>query len=300
MIHLLAGIAWDPQIRGFLAVLVGVVVLMGSIYLLLSTNIGARLGFLFALSAFFGWCTLMGSTWAVYGTIGMLGEINHWEVQEVVYDPNGSAEDGLLLADLEKAHELDTSNLPPPDEFQELDDDQIQELQLTLAEELGPWTLLPESNTAFGEAKATVDEHFVEVPLDSLGIEKASDYITVYAFETGGKEDLPDDPSRWDRITNKVKTAFTLKHPPRYAIIQIQPVVEQEPEPGAAPPTPIADDEKPVVSVIMSRDLGSRRMPGAVLTVVSGLMFLMTLVMLHQRDLRSAEARGVLPGPAEA
>ena len=42
MIHLLAGIAWDPQIRGFLAVLVGVVVLMGSIYLLLSTNIGAR------------------------------------------------------------------------------------------------------------------------------------------------------------------------------------------------------------------------------------------------------------------
>ena len=27
MLHLLAGIAWDPQIRGFLAVLVGVVVL---------------------------------------------------------------------------------------------------------------------------------------------------------------------------------------------------------------------------------------------------------------------------------
>ena len=50
----------------------------------------------------------------------------------------------------------------------------------------------------------------------------------------------------------------------------------------------------------MSRDLGSRRMPGAVLTVVSGVMFLMTLVMLHQRDLRSAQARGIIPGPAEA
>ena len=44
MLHLLAGIAWDPQIRGFLAVLVGVVVLMGSVYLLLGTNLGARLG----------------------------------------------------------------------------------------------------------------------------------------------------------------------------------------------------------------------------------------------------------------
>ena len=31
MLHLLAGIAWDPQIRGFLAVAVGVVVLIGSV-----------------------------------------------------------------------------------------------------------------------------------------------------------------------------------------------------------------------------------------------------------------------------
>ena len=46
------------------------------------------------------------------------------------------------------------------------------------------------------------------------------------------------------------------------------------------------------MSVIMSRDLGSRRLPGAVLTVTSGLLFLATLVMLHQRDLRSAQARG--------
>ena len=57
---------------------------------------------------------------------------------------------------------------------------------------------------------------------------------------------------------------------------------------------------QPVVSVIMSRDLGDVRMPGAVLTIVSGLLFLMTLVMLHQRDLRGAQARGLLPGPAEA
>ncbi len=80
MLHILAGIAWDPQIRGFLAVLVGVVVLMGSVYLLLGTNIGARLGFLIALSALFGWCTIMGLTWWVYGTIGMLGEAPRWEV----------------------------------------------------------------------------------------------------------------------------------------------------------------------------------------------------------------------------
>ena len=106
----LAGIAWDPQIRGFLAVLVGVVVLMGSVYLLLGTNLGARLGFLVAISAIFGWCTLMGVTWWVYGNIGMLGEARHWEVEEIVYQTGGTPEDGLALADLEKAHELDTSS----------------------------------------------------------------------------------------------------------------------------------------------------------------------------------------------
>jgi hypothetical protein len=300
MLHLLAGIAWDPQIRGFLAVLVGVVVLMGSVYLLLGTNLGARLGFLVAISAVFGWCTLMGVTWWVYGNIGMLGETPHWEVEEIVYQAGGTAEDGLALADLEKAHELDTSSLPPPEELQDLTDEEIADLEEQLAEELGPWLILPESNPAFGEAKATVDEHFVEVPDEELGLTGAADYVTVFSFETGGKEDLPDDPSRWDRITHKVKSALTFEHPPRYAIIQVQPVVEQETVPGEAPPTPEADEDAPVVSVIMSRDLGDVRMPGAVLTIVSGLLFLMTLVMLHQRDLRGAQARGLLPGPAEA
>ena len=42
------------------------------------------------------------------------------------------------------------------------------------------------------------------------------------------------------------------------------------------------------------------RMRNAGLTVVSGLLFLATLVMLHQRDLRAAQARGLLPGSTEA
>ena len=161
-VHLLAGIAWDPQIRGFLAVLVGVVVLMGSVYLLLGTNLGARLGFLVAISAIFGWCTIMGITWWVYGNIGMLGEAPHWVVEEVVYQPGGTAEDGLALADLEKAHELDTTALPPPEELQELDEDAIAELAgggRRRARSRGRSS--PEANPAFGEAKATVDEHFV-------------------------------------------------------------------------------------------------------------------------------------------
>ena len=299
-VHLLAGIAWDPQIRGFLAVLVGVVVLLGSVYLLLGTNLGARLGFLIAISGIFGWCTIMGITWWIYGNVGMLGEAPHWVVDEIVYQEGGTPEEGLALADLEKAHELDTSSLPSPEEIQESNEEAIDRIEEEFAEELSSWNILAEANPSFGEAKATVDEHFVATPLESLGLEGADDYVTVYSFETGGKDDLPADPSRLDRIKNKLKTTFLQPtHPTRYAIIQVQPVVEQEAVPGQPPPTPEADDDQPVVSVIMSRDLGDVRVPSAVLTIVSGLLFLVTLVMLHQRDLRSAQARGLVPGPAE-
>lgn len=294
LLHLVAGIAWDPQIRGFLAVAVGVVVLMGSVYLLLGTNLGSRLGLLVALSATFGWCTLMGITWWAYGTIGMLGEAPSWQVKEVVYP-------GLGDAALDEARVLDTSQLPDPDELRDLEPDAYDAVIEDVEPTLNGWTVLSESNPSFGEAKATVDEHFVAEPDEELGLKSAADYVTVYSFERGGKDDLPDDPSRIDRITHKLKTTFwQIQHPPRYAIIQVQPVREQEVVPGERPPTPVADPSKPVVSVIMERDLGDVRFPGAMLTIFSGGMFLATLLMLHRRDLRVAEVRGLLPATTES
>ena len=41
-VSLLAQIAWNPGFRGILVVAVGVIVLMGSVFLLLATNSGAR------------------------------------------------------------------------------------------------------------------------------------------------------------------------------------------------------------------------------------------------------------------
>ena len=53
--------------------LIAVGVLCGSVYLLLATNLGARLGFLVALAASFGWLVLMGTVWWIYG-IGLQGQ----------------------------------------------------------------------------------------------------------------------------------------------------------------------------------------------------------------------------------
>lgn len=287
LLHTLAGIAWDPQLRGFLTVAVGVIVLMGSVHLLLATNLGNRLGFLMAAAAFFGWLTIMGGVWWVYGTIGMLGQAPRWDVVETVYP-------GTDAAALDEAHSLDTSGLPPAEELNDMAPEDLEAIRPELEADLGGWHLLPESNKSFGEAKAAVDEYFVEHNDEELGIDTADDYIATYSFERGGKDRLPADPSRIDRLTKKFKTTFLqLTHPPRYAIIQVQPVIAQEAEPGQPPPTPKADPKKPVVSVIMQRNLGDVRFPGAMLTIFAGIMFAVLCVQLHRRDQRVAELRGL-------
>ena len=108
-IELIAGLAWDPQIRGFLAVLTGVVVLIGSVWLLLATNTGTRLGTLIALAGFFGWMAIMASIWWIYG-IGYRGDAPTWQDVEIVegFDSEGH----LAFAALDEAESLRSELLP--------------------------------------------------------------------------------------------------------------------------------------------------------------------------------------------
>ena len=60
-------------IRGILVVLVGVLVLMGSVYLILATNTGARLGFLLILTGALRLDDDHGLVWWIYGGSGPEG-----------------------------------------------------------------------------------------------------------------------------------------------------------------------------------------------------------------------------------
>jgi hypothetical protein len=80
---LIAGITWEPNIRGALVLLTAVVILPGTVYLVLATNTGARLGLLLALTGLFGWMAIMGVVWWVYG-IGLKGRAPEWKAKEVV------------------------------------------------------------------------------------------------------------------------------------------------------------------------------------------------------------------------
>ncbi|MDG1875899.1 MAG: hypothetical protein P8I99_00615 [Acidimicrobiales bacterium] len=114
MLDLIAGLAWDPEIRGFLAVLAMAVTLMGSVWLLLSSNSGPRLGTLLALAALFGWMAIMGSIWWIYG-IGWAGDAPTWVEVEIV---EGTDDEGrLTYAALDEANILQAESLPTAHEI---------------------------------------------------------------------------------------------------------------------------------------------------------------------------------------
>ena len=93
---------------------------------------------------------------------------------------------------------------------------------------------------------------------------------------------IPDDV--WCRITYRIGTTVNFRHPPHFAVVQVQQVVPQEPRPGEAPPLPVVDEDAPVVSVVMVRDLGSERELPALYFVISLAFFIFFVLVLHYRD----------------
>ena len=81
MLSTLLAISWEPEIRGIIVVLISVVVLIGGTYLIVGTNLGARLGVLVVLAGFFGWMMTMGAIWWTYG-IGLKGPEPSWKPAE--------------------------------------------------------------------------------------------------------------------------------------------------------------------------------------------------------------------------
>ena len=308
----LAAIAWNPEIRNILSVSVGVGVLVGSVYLIVGTNTGVRTGLLITLGGLFGWMMVMGIIWWMYG-IGMQGDPAAWRVEEVNYTSadfsglqettNEEARRLTALAELptpadilEERPELVDEILPP-----DLDEDervaraanitmgQIIEAAPELVEELGieetlgGWELLAQSDRQRGDAVATADAFLGE---EGRGIfESSSDYLVLDAFAIGGKDGLPEDPDRWDRIRTELKSIVVQPfHPPHYTVVQVRAVEPVEPVPGEAAPTPDLDEDAPIISVVMIRDLGDKRFPAFMVTVVFGALFALTCWTLHRRD----------------
>ena len=98
MMHLVAEITegpahpnlWNPTILGVLVVISAIGLFCGSAYLLLATNLGARLGFLVAFASLTGFMVLLSTLWWTSGNSGIdppHGRSPSWKVVEIVSDP---------------------------------------------------------------------------------------------------------------------------------------------------------------------------------------------------------------------
>ncbi len=273
MLSTLLAINWEPEIRGVVVLVVAFTVFFGSLYLIISTNIGARLGFLVALAGLFGWLVTMGAIWWAYG-IGLKGREASWKPAE----PITIVRDTKYLPD---AGVLDTIKVDSTASYQEQAD------ATATALENADWNKLPESDSGRGQAIASADD-IIEHKAEEL---KAGQYQAIAVYTRGGE--------RFPKINDSLDFVAFL-HKPHYAIVEIAMVKPQLSEPGRAPAVPVIDSGQPHRYVIMLRDLGSRRQPAMFITLGSGMIFGILCWLLHRRDQILAINRGTVNVPAKA
>ncbi len=377
----LGAISFDNEIRGLLTVLLGSAILMGSVWLIISTNTGFRLGTLIAISAIFGWTVMMAFIWSLYG-IGLQGARPTWEVQaihignpsvtdneanpppeilddlpnpitcvtlgdpdclpkaiqvvRVLGDSSQKAEldsidagairaeltvfnDGLADGDPRKLSTASSGEASECEfekglngtsvkelhlecEVQRLAEEQrIRNEDLTLSElkgvapelteeaeqlgwlELGDWNL--QTTQAAGEAITAASDYLAEADLGFASTDEQSNtFVVLDAFQQGGKPKRLNN-GVWERVSNKVITSAMPRHPTNYTVVQVQRSIYETPVAGQAPSPAQVDPDEPVISVLLRRNLGRFRLPGILVTIGSGLLFLASLLMLHTRDL---------------
>jgi len=147
LVDVLGGIAWDNEIRGALTVVLGCTVLMGSVWLILATNTGVRLGTLLTFAGFFGWMFIMATIWTVYGT-GYVGSGPSWVGEEIVFDDAGPAEIAT-----EKVVQVNNNDaLPRAIELVRTYGDASLQAELDFVDEADITTVLAEANSALDAA----------------------------------------------------------------------------------------------------------------------------------------------------
>lgn len=280
----LAALQWDPHIRGALIVLVAILILPGSVYLLLATNTGPRMGMLLAIAGLSGWMMIMGVVWMVFG-IGLKGRDPSWKPKEMITGSLTNRTTAEAMSDFPtgKWKKLDPTTAP-----------QLSDAQATVDHILVPAT----TGGGHGEETGGLSED--EKIRYKSPFKTQAGYIQEAGYETGGDNEL----------FTIGKHDFFFRHSPHYIVVQVRPTVpvcsdsgepkgcipqaaEGEPEPDK-----VADMSAPLTTMILVRDLGSVRFPPFLIALGSLLVFGVTCSVLHERDKEIMRARGQIPQPA--
>jgi hypothetical protein len=268
---------WYPTILGVLVVVAAVALFMGTIYILLATNMGARLGFLVAVGGLAGLMVLLSLLWLTNPSpVNTLkGRIPAYKAVEAI-----------------QAGDVARSKIPEVQTINEKGH-QVNQQDLANVKAAVDTNLIINKDLLTGENLAGSNGKFAIY-------EDATKYIVTKNQETGGGE-----------IFSQFKTStgggfpwvHVSLHTPKYVVVTLcntDPALSATEVPfGDKPPVPkCANTQRQIL--VLERDLGSLRVPPFVVFIASSILLALTLLAMHWRERDMQEAAARLAGEAEA
>jgi hypothetical protein len=252
---------WNPTILGVLVVVSAVILFCGSVYLLLGTNLGARLGFLVAFTGLMGFMVVLSVLWITTASPlnTIKGRVPAWKVKQVVANlDDANIEDARTITeDGEKVSKAESANVKAA-----VDEALVSE----------------EPTAAEPEPPEKKFAQFTEV----------TEYLTGDTYETGG-----GNPNPFDFEFTHAPHIAAMEY---CEVID----VETDPSlPPPEPECDPESDKQGFI--ILERDLGSLRVPPFVALVMFSVLFVLGLLALHWREQdEAAIEQGLRPVPAPA
>jgi hypothetical protein len=258
---------WDPTIIGILAPVSGVFLFCGSVYLLLSTNLGARLGFLIAATALSGFMVLLSTLWLTTSTPleSPKGRTAAWNVVEI----------DKSFAD---------SKIP------------------TIRTAVQDGTQLTPQNPVATTVRSFLDTAFVKVN-PAFGVKAPLQPFAQFAVGADYLTNTPDQGLNAYEVGGGNHLYFW--HNPEYAALIYCVALVQTVPFGQPPPTPVCDPAQPKKVVVLIHDYGSIRLPPICYLGGSIILFIISMLGLHwfetdereRERARQAAAQSPVPKP---
>jgi hypothetical protein len=237
---------WYPTILGFLVVIFAILLFVGSIYLLLSTNMGARLGLLVVFTALMGFMVLLTSLWITTASPlnTLKGRIPAWKAVEVTKN-------------LQQAKTPDVRNI-------EADGKKVSTIEAS-------------------NVKAAADENLIQVealPSEPQLTQQAfarfqavTNYKVLNTYEIGGSK---PNPLNFELSHTPLFAVVEF--------CEVTPGADTVPFGVAPPPAECKAGSDQNGFLVLKRDLGSLRVPPFVAWISSILLFGLGLLLLHWRE----------------
>jgi hypothetical protein len=248
----LAAISWYPTILGVLVVVAAVVLFIGSVYLLLGTNLGARLGFLVTFTSLMGFLMVLSVLWLTTASPleSPKGRVASWSAIENVTNLSKAQTEAVrgINTKEHRASTIDASNVAAA-------------VDAALITKVSTPTIAYTAN----------DNRFAK--FDAI-----TDFMVLQTWTVGGS-----NPQFWKGEFN---------HTTKYAVVEYCKAAPQTQTFGLPPLPPEcasgADAQRGYL--VVKYDYGTLRLPPFFVLLITAILFGLGLLMLHWREKDEYEA----------